>query len=143
MNDLHLAFTMFQSSPRTGSLSFNRCLALSLSLCLLMSVYLISLAVEVIRSTFLIYFSFTVTACIDVVFFDESIDAKLNRYTFRLQTLDTPFLLNNSHRHIKAFVAPSPDLSGLSNLVWCIDNNSIDTSKKIGFPRLRYRCVVN
>jgi hypothetical protein len=50
----------------------------------------------------------------DVIFFDESIDAKLNRYTFRMHNIDTPFLLNNAHKHTKNYVAPSPDISNLT-----------------------------
>eukprot|EP00981_Chlorochromonas_danica_P003398 scaffold651_cov174-Ochromonas_danica.AAC.7 len=44
----------------------------------------------------------------DVVFFDEAIDAKLNRYTFRWRDLDTPFLLSNTTGHVKTYVTPSP-----------------------------------
>eukprot|EP01036_Dinobryon_divergens_P027068 gene27068-35782_t len=53
----------------------------------------------------------------DVVFFDESIDAKMNRYLLRKilkQTTDTPFLNDTNVKvHIKTYVPPSPDLSNL------------------------------
>jgi hypothetical protein len=51
----------------------------------------------------------------DIRFFDESIDAKLNRYTFRLFRVDTPFLNDQSSKHFKTVVAPSPNLEGLSS----------------------------
>lgn len=48
----------------------------------------------------------------DVVFFDESIDAKQNRKTFKLRgNIDTPFLDNVDSKHQKTYVAPSPDIS--------------------------------
>jgi hypothetical protein len=50
----------------------------------------------------------------DVIFFDESIDAKLNRYTFRFHSIDTPFLQHPSQKHLKTYVPPSPSLQGLS-----------------------------
>jgi hypothetical protein len=50
----------------------------------------------------------------DVIFFDESIDAKLNRYTFRFHSaIDTPFLLQNTEKHLKTYVPPSPSVIGL------------------------------
>eukprot|EP01038_Epipyxis_sp_PR26KG_P004270 gene4270-6049_t len=49
----------------------------------------------------------------DVVFFDESIDAKLNRYTFKTVVIDTPFLKDKTNKHIKTYVPPTPDLSDL------------------------------
>ena len=49
----------------------------------------------------------------DVVFFDESIDAKLNRYTFKTVVIDTPFLKDKTNLHIKTYVPPTPDLSEL------------------------------
>jgi hypothetical protein len=48
----------------------------------------------------------------DVVFFDESIDAKQNRKTFKLRgNIDTPFLNNIDSKHQKTYVAPSPDIT--------------------------------
>jgi hypothetical protein len=44
----------------------------------------------------------------DVIFFDESIEAKLNRYTFRSKNFDTPFLTYEKDKHIKTYVPPSP-----------------------------------
>ncbi|CAK9252177.1 unnamed protein product [Sphagnum jensenii] len=52
----------------------------------------------------------------DVVFFDESIDAKMNRYTLNqlmLRSIDTPFLNNSDSKHTKTYVAPSPDTDNL------------------------------
>ena len=48
-----------------------------------------------------------------MVFFDESIDAKMNRYTFKFQILDTPFLNDSYSKHQKTYVAPSPDMNNL------------------------------
>ena len=49
----------------------------------------------------------------DVVFFDESIDAKMNRYMFRLHSIDTPFLLATADKHAKTYVPPTPNAEGL------------------------------
>lgn len=49
----------------------------------------------------------------DVIFFDESIDAKMNRYTFKLHSIDTPFLLDTADRHAKTYVPPTPNTEGL------------------------------
>jgi hypothetical protein len=50
----------------------------------------------------------------DVVFFDESIDAKMNRYTFKLRSIDTPFLNNSEdNNYTKTYVAPTPDRSNI------------------------------
>ena len=49
----------------------------------------------------------------DIVFFDESIDAKMNRYTFKLRNIDTPFLLDNGTRHTKTYVPPTANTSNL------------------------------
>ena len=67
----------------------------------------------------------------DVIFFDESIDAKMDRYMLRKlfkQTTDTPFLNDrNVNIHVKTYVPPSPDTSGLPvNALY----------KYNGFPRL-------
>jgi hypothetical protein len=49
-----------------------------------------------------------------VVFFDESIDAKMNRYTFKLRSIDTPFLNNSEDKkYTKTYVAPTPDRSNI------------------------------
>jgi hypothetical protein len=65
-----------------------------------------------------------------VIFFDESIDAKLNRYTFRFHSIDTPFLQHerSQKRHQKTYVPPSPALSGLNNFIY---------SYKGRFPELK------
>lgn len=44
----------------------------------------------------------------DVIFFDESIEAKLNRYTFRMKSIDTPFLTYEEDKHTKTYVPPPP-----------------------------------
>jgi hypothetical protein len=44
----------------------------------------------------------------DVIFFDESIEAKWNRYTFRSKNFDTPFLTYEQDRHTKSYVPPTP-----------------------------------
>jgi len=49
----------------------------------------------------------------DIVFFDESIDAKMNRYTFKLRNIDTPFLLDNGTRHTKTYVPPTANTTNL------------------------------
>ena len=33
----------------------------------------------------------------------------MNRYTFKLKNIDTPFLNNHDSKHSKTYVAPSPD----------------------------------
>lgn len=50
---------------------------------------------------------------VDVVFFDESIDAKLNRYMFKFRNIDTPFLLDNANLHAKTYVPPTANTVGL------------------------------
>jgi hypothetical protein len=52
----------------------------------------------------------------DVLFFDESIEAKINRYTFRLHKRDTPFLLDSSQKHTKTFVSTSVDVDNLDTI---------------------------
>ncbi|CAM9133700.1 unnamed protein product, partial [Ectocarpus fasciculatus] len=49
----------------------------------------------------------------DIRFFDESIEAKHNRYTFRFFSVDTPFLNDQTNKHVKTVVAPAPSLEGL------------------------------
>lgn len=49
----------------------------------------------------------------DIIFFDESIEAKLNRYTFKRRTIDTPFLLHERDKHIKTYVPPTPLIADL------------------------------
>ncbi|GMH97302.1 hypothetical protein TrST_g12364 [Triparma strigata] len=45
----------------------------------------------------------------DVTFFDESIDAKLNRYKLKLKKIETPFLQSAKvHRKLKTVVSPEP-----------------------------------
>ena len=51
----------------------------------------------------------------DVVFFDESIDAKLNRYMFKFRNIDTPFLLDNANLHAKTYVPPTANTVGLTD----------------------------
>jgi hypothetical protein len=46
---------------------------------------------------------------IDILFFDESIEAYLNRSSFlSFMKTDTPFLLDDSEKHAKTIVVPSP-----------------------------------
>jgi hypothetical protein len=45
---------------------------------------------------------------LDVIFFDESIDAKYNRYMFRWTHIDTPFLQHTQGKHYKTYVPPTP-----------------------------------
>lgn len=52
----------------------------------------------------------------DIVFFDESIDAKMNRYTFKFRSIDTPFLLDNGTRHTKTYVPPTANTSNLAEV---------------------------
>lgn len=50
----------------------------------------------------------------DVIFFDQSIDAKLNRYRLKLNKLDTPFLQSaQAHKQLETFVAVEPNTSNL------------------------------
>lgn len=70
---------------------------------------------------------------VDVTFFDESIDAKRNRYTFRFRNIDTPFLLNKAHKHTKTYVAISPNTV---DIPLSQDNINQGISSRI-FPRLR------
>ena len=54
----------------------------------------------------------------DVTFFDESIDAKLNRYKMKLKKIETPFLQSAKvQRKLKTVVAPEPSKEGLSGEV--------------------------
>lgn len=57
----------------------------------------------------------------DIRFFDESIEAKLNRYTFRFFNVDTPFLNDQSSKHFKTVVAAAPSLDGLPGNPTSID----------------------
>jgi hypothetical protein len=50
-----------------------------------------------------------VCCCTDILFFDESIDAKLNRYSLQLHVRDTPFLNDKSNKHVKTYVVESVD----------------------------------
>ena len=50
---------------------------------------------------------------LDIVFFDESIDAKMNRNYFTLNLIDTPFLASTVDNHLKTYVPPAPDTAGL------------------------------
>ena len=49
----------------------------------------------------------------DLMFFDESIDAKMNRYSFAFTVTDTPFLSSTADVHAKSYVPPSPDSNGI------------------------------
>lgn len=51
----------------------------------------------------------------DLIFFDESIDAKMNRYSFSLSFKDTPFLSSTADVHAKSYVPPSPDTSEIDS----------------------------
>lgn len=50
----------------------------------------------------------------DVIFFDQSIDAKLNRYRLKLNKVHTPFLQSaQTHKQLQTFVAVEPNSSDL------------------------------
>ena len=68
-------------------------------------------------SELLLRLNLTTLCILEIVFFDESIEAKINRLMFRLHRRDTPFLLDNSFKHAKTFVAPSVDMDGLDGVV--------------------------
>ena len=52
----------------------------------------------------------------DIIFFDQSIDAKLNRYRLKLNKLDTPFLQSaKAHKQLETFVAVEPNVSNLQD----------------------------
>lgn len=78
-----------------------------------------------------------------MLYFDESIDAKMNRYTFKFRNIDTPFLLDSSTKHIKTYVSPSPDTTGLLTLMSTVQDpsrrntNSGDEDDADRFPRLK------
>ena len=69
----------------------------------------------------------------DVIFFDESIDAKMNRYMFKFRNIDTPFLLDNANLHAKTYVTPTPNTDGL-----CVDGGVSTVYEYQRFPALRY-----
>jgi hypothetical protein len=51
----------------------------------------------------------------DIIFFDQSIDAKLNRSRLKLRKVDTPFLQSaKTHKVLKTFLAVAPNESDLS-----------------------------
>ena len=66
----------------------------------------------------------------DIVFFDESIRAKLNRSRFRFYSIRTPFLSDKTNRHTKTYVPPTPDTSGLPD--------TKETYQYDRFPKLQY-----
>ena len=37
----------------------------------------------------------------------------MNRYLFKLRSIDTPFLLDNANVHAKTYVPPTPNTEGL------------------------------
>ena len=50
----------------------------------------------------------------DIIFFDQSIDAKLNRSRLKLKKVHTPFLQSaKTHKQLKTFVAVEPNTSNL------------------------------
>jgi pentatricopeptide repeat protein len=50
----------------------------------------------------------------DIIFFDQSIDAKLNRSSLRFSKVDTPFLQSaKTHKVLKSFLAVEPNSSDL------------------------------
>jgi pentatricopeptide repeat protein len=52
----------------------------------------------------------------DIIFFDQSIDAKLNRSRLKLKKLDTPFLQSaKTHKHLQTFLAVEPNATHLPN----------------------------
>lgn len=93
---------------------------------------------------------------LDIQFFDESIEAKINRYTFRLHKRDTPFLLDSSQKHAKTFVSPAVDVDNLDAIYYPNDGSeeiikrtqqvSVDKSGRNvfhyrNFPKLKSRNV--
>lgn len=80
-----------------------------------------------------VLFYFTNISILDIQFFDESIEAKINRYTFRLHKRDTPFLLDSSQKHSKTFVARSVDVDNLVNIQYPNDETEewIRTTQRI------------
>lgn len=84
-----------------------------------------------------------VECLLDVLYFDESIDAKMNRYTFKFRNIDTPFLLDSSTKHIKTYVSPSPDTTGLLTLLSTVqessrrNNSNTEEEDADRFPRLK------
>jgi pentatricopeptide repeat protein len=53
----------------------------------------------------------------DVIFFDQSIDAKLNRYRLKLKKVHTPFLQSaQTHKQLETFVAVEPNTSNLPDV---------------------------
>lgn len=51
----------------------------------------------------------------DIIFFDQSIDAKLNRSRLKLRKTQTPFLQSaKTHKQLEKFVAVEPNATGLS-----------------------------
>lgn len=50
----------------------------------------------------------------DIIFFDQSIDAKLNRYRLKLKKVDTPFLQSaQTHKQLQTFTAVEPNTTDL------------------------------
>ena len=49
----------------------------------------------------------------DALFFDESINEKLNRSSLKLNKLPTDFLLSREYKIVDVFICPSPDMTGL------------------------------
>lgn len=74
----------------------------------------------------------------DITFFDESIDAKMNRYMFNLQKIDTPFLLDDARLHVKTFVPPSPNIENLpQNNTQDTQSIGVKSNRNHRFPRLK------
>ena len=72
----------------------------------------------------------SITSNINVIFFDESIDAKMNRYYFKTKIIDTPFLLDQSNRHVKTFVTPTPCKIGLPEDITCYSYKTFPSFKR-------------
>lgn len=76
---------------------------------------------------------------LDCVYFDECLDAKLNRYALRRYNLsgghiETPFIDNRATKHVKTFVPPPPDIQDLPTTD---DGESVNYVYE-SFPRMRY-----
>lgn len=85
-----------------------------------------------------LYSNCGVGGCVDIVFFDESLDAKMNRYAlqrFQNGAIETPFLDNAFVRHVKTYVPPTVDLSPVD----VNGDSAVDASVYTynTFPRLR------
>lgn len=85
--------------------------------------------------------SWLISSCsfvIDVIFFDESIDAKMNRYTFKTRNIDTPFLSSGTHKYLKTYVAPSVNTSLIEYSILQMDP-TIELKRKDNTTFIKYK----